>query len=327
MIFRCKNCGGNTVFSPERQKMYCPYCESEDSEEQVASEGMFNCPACGGELKIEQYNAALKCEYCDSYVIVEERTTGQYEPRLILPFEKSHKEAEDILKDEFGKEKFLPDDFLSDAKLSGMEGMYVPFFLFDFDVRYTISAIGHKVRTWTTGDYQYTEDSQYQIERQMVVPIEKMPADASYAKPDDVMDLMEPYDYSKLQPYQAKFLSGFLAEQYNMESEELLVRAQQKAREDAKSITEKTIAGYTSMTNRNDGSAFRQKDTTYSMFPVWTYFYKYRDKTYPFYINGQTGKLVGQPPQSPYKIALYSATMFIWFFGMMALWNILMSLL
>ncbi len=278
MIFRCKNCGGNTVYSPELHQMYCPYCESRDSEEKVPSEGMFNCPACGGELKIEQYNAALKCEYCDSYVIVEERTSGEFEPALILPFEKSHKEAESILRDEFGKKKFLPDDFLSDSKLSGMEGMYVPFFLFDFDVRYTISAIGHKVRTWTSGSYQYTEDSQYKVERKMLVPVEKIPADASYAKPDEIMDLMEPYDYSQLKDFDPKFLSGFLAEQYNMESDELLARVHQKGREDAKSITESTISGYTSVTSRRDTAAFAHKGTTYSMFPVWTYFYQYHDK-------------------------------------------------
>ena len=319
MIFRCKSCGGNTVFSPERQKMYCPYCESEENEESVPSESMFNCPACGGELKIEQYNAALRCEYCDSYVIVEERTSGEYEPKLILPFEKGHKEAEDILKKEFGKQCFLPDDFLSDAKLSTMEGTYVPFFLFDFDIRYTIQATGHKVRSWTSGSYHYTEDSTFDVRRTMRVPIEKMPADASYAKPDPIMDLMEPYDYGKLQPFQPKFLSGFLAEQYNMPSEELLQRAIAKGREDAKSITEQTITGYASMTNRNDGCSYKHKDTTYSMFPVWTYYYKYHDKTYPFYINGQTGKMVGTPPRSVIKMLIYSATVFTGILSLLAI--------
>ncbi|MCR4690072.1 MAG: hypothetical protein K5739_01835 [Lachnospiraceae bacterium] len=327
MIFRCKSCGGNTVYSPERKKMYCPYCDGEDTQEQVPSEGMFNCPACGGELKIGDYNAALRCEYCDSYVIVEERTTGKYEPKLILPFIKSHKEAEEILKNEFGKQRFLPDDFLSDAKLSGMEGMYVPFFLYDFDVRYTISATGHKVRTWTSGNYQYTEDSLYQVERSIIVPIEKMPADASYEKPDEIMDLMEPYDYSQMESFDPKFLSGFLAEQYNMESEELLPRVQIKGRDDAKSITEKTITGYTSMTNRVDQSSFRQRETTYAMLPVWTYFYKYKDKTLPFYINGQTGKLVGQPPISGLKVLIYSGTVFAGMIALLSMWNILLGML
>ena len=26
MIFRCKNCGGNIVYSPEKRKMCCPHC-------------------------------------------------------------------------------------------------------------------------------------------------------------------------------------------------------------------------------------------------------------------------------------------------------------
>ena len=327
MIYRCKNCGGNTVFSPERQEMYCPYCESEASQEQVPSEGMFNCPACGGELKIEQYNAALRCEYCDSYVIVEERTTGQYQPRVILPFKKSHKEAEDILKQTFGKVKFLPDDFLSDSKLSKMEGMYVPFFLFDFNIRYRINAIGHKVRSWTSGSYRYTEDSQFRVERQMIIPIEKMPADASYAKPDDVMDLMEPYDYTALVDFDPKYISGFLAEQYNMESDELLARARQKGREDAKAITEQTIKGYASITSRQDTVAFEDKDAAYAMLPVWTYFYDYHGKTYPFYINGETGKLVGDPPNSMIKIFAYSATFFAGILSLLIMWNLIMSML
>ena len=37
MIFKCKNCGGNVVYSPERKKMFCPFCESEDSEERQDS--------------------------------------------------------------------------------------------------------------------------------------------------------------------------------------------------------------------------------------------------------------------------------------------------
>ena len=327
MIFRCKSCGGNTVYSPERKQMYCPYCESTDNEECIPSEETILCPACGGELKVGDYNAALRCEYCDSYVILEERTTGQYEPKMLLPFTKGHKDAEQILKENFGRRRFLPDDFLSDAKLSGMEGMYVPFFLYDFDVRYTISAIGHKVRTWTSGSYQYTEDSTYKVERSMIVPIEKMPVDASYEKPDPVMDLMEPYDYSQLQDFDPKYLSGFLAERYNMESEALLPRVQGKARDDAKSITESTISGYSSVTSRADAVSFRHNSTTYAMFPVWTYFYKYMDKMYPFYINGQTGKLVGDPPQSRIKMLLYSGTVMAGIFCILIMWNVIMGLL
>lgn len=32
MLFRCKNCGGNVVYSPDMGKMHCPHCDGIDSE-------------------------------------------------------------------------------------------------------------------------------------------------------------------------------------------------------------------------------------------------------------------------------------------------------
>ena len=98
MIFRCKNCGGNVVYSPERKKMFCPFCESEDSEERedgvietsgeengtaegtvqaagagqpvsrmAAAEGAAQkkvtkvCPNCGGEIPMTVNTSATQC--------------------------------------------------------------------------------------------------------------------------------------------------------------------------------------------------------------------------------------------------------------------------
>ena len=36
----------------------------------------------------------------------------------------------------------------------------------------------------------------------------------------------------------------------------------------------------------------------YGLLPVWKYIYNYKDKEYPFYVNGQTGKVVGTLPMS-----------------------------
>ena len=100
MIFRCKNCGGNVVYSPERKKMFCPFCESEDSEERedgvietsgeengtaegtvqaagagqpvsrmVAAEGAAQkkvtkvCPNCGGEIPMTVNTSATPVSY------------------------------------------------------------------------------------------------------------------------------------------------------------------------------------------------------------------------------------------------------------------------
>lgn len=128
MIYKCRNCGANAVYSPEKGTMYCPYCDSQDSEELAPGGGMAVCMNCGGELKPGDYMSAVKCEHCGTYVIFEERTEGCYKPHVILPFKLGKKEVQERIRARYAKSAFIPADFLSDAKLSEIEGMYIPFF-------------------------------------------------------------------------------------------------------------------------------------------------------------------------------------------------------
>lgn len=304
--------------------MYCPYCDSIDCEEPAPGEGMNHCINCGGELDGGDYKSAVKCEHCGSYVIFEERTGGQYEPHLIIPFKISKKQAQDLVKKEFGKKPFLPSDFLSEGKMNLMEGMYVPYFMYDFDCNYQFRGTGHVVRTWRSGDTEYTETSVFRVERDMQVGFDKVPVDASIAMADDIMDLLEPYGYNDLEPFQMKYMSGFSAEKYNMPSSELEPRATAKAKKDAKELMDKTLSRYTAIVERSDNVNFKTVNDNYSLLPVWNYNYDYKGKTYLFKINGQTGKMSGKPPISIPKVIAYSATVFA---GMAAIGNLLCLIL
>lgn len=324
MIFRCRNCGANAIYEPEKQSMYCPYCDSIDSHEEAPGEGMNFCINCGGELDPGDYKSAVKCEHCGSYVIFEERTSGEYEPRLIIPFKISKKQAQELMKKEFGKKPFLPSDFLSDGKLELLEGIYVPYFMYDFDCDYNFRGTGHVVRTWRSGDTEYTETSVFRVERDMQVGFEKVPVDASIAMADDIMDLLEPFGYGSLEPFQMKYMSGFSAEKYNMDSRELEPRAIGKAKKDAKVLMDVTLSRYTSIVERQDNVNFRTEADNYSLLPVWNYNYTYKGKPYLFKINGQTGKMSGKPPISIPKVIAYSGTVF---FGMLAIGNLINMIL
>ena len=140
MIFRCKNCGGNVVYSPERKKMFCPFCESEDSEERedgvietsgeengtaegtvqaagagqpvsrmVAAEGAAQkkvtkvCPNCGGEIPMTVNTSATQCPYCDNYVIVDDQISGAYTPHMLIPFHMGKEVCKKLIRDKFEK--------------------------------------------------------------------------------------------------------------------------------------------------------------------------------------------------------------------------------
>ena len=323
MIFRCKNCGGNVVYSPERKKMFCPFCESEDSEERedgvietsgeengtaegtvqaagagqpvsrmAAAEGAAQkkvtkvCPNCGGEIPMTVNTSATQCPYCDNYVIVDDQISGAYTPHMLIPFHMGKEVCKKLIRDKFEKCIFAPTDFLSEVRMNGIYGDYVPFWFYDYNTNCTFHGEGTKVRSWTTGNTQYTETSYYDIVRDMDIDFVKIPVDASVGMPDDVMDLMEPFDYKELQEFKPEYLSGFHSERYN--------------------VTDSSVS--------------------YGLLPVWKYDYSYKGKEYPFYVNGQTGKLVGIAPISKAKVWAYAGTLGVTLAAILCMLNAIASL-
>ncbi|MCM1187673.1 MAG: hypothetical protein NC541_00065 [bacterium] len=319
MYFKCKNCGGNVIYSPERHEMFCPFCESEKSGElsNGTSPEMSVCPNCGGEVPVEEHTSATQCPYCDSYLILNERVEGSYAPRLILPFQLGKESCKKSLRERFRKNLFAPGDFLSEVRLNGIRGVYVPYWLYNYRTRCTMRGEATKVRVWRSGNTEYTETSVYAVNRDMNIQYDKIPADASAAMPDQVMDLMEPYQYGQLIDFVPEYLSGFYAEKYNMSSEALENRALEKMKESAAAMLRESYAGYGSVRVTDQQIAVQEGSAVYGLLPVWKYEYTYKGQDYPFYVNGQTGKIVGEAPLSVKKMLAYTGT----------LWGCLMAIL
>ncbi len=310
MIYKCRNCGGNSVYNPVTGSMYCPHCESEESQEKIAGVGLTQCGNCGAPLEVGENTSAMKCPNCGSYHIFEERIEGEYTPHLVLPFKISKEQAVAAIKAEFKKRFFTPKEYLSNASISKMEGAYVPFFMYDYhsDIRYR--ATGTKVRSWTSGNYRYTETSYYQVERDMDAEFRRIPVDASVSMDNSVMDLMEPYDYRALTAFEDKYMSGFLAEKYSDDPEILSNRAMQKARTDSQAMLRDTLSGYASLTQVTQDIDLQQKACEYALLPVWVYEFSYRGKKYTYHVNGQTGKVVGHTPIAYPKVFACTAAIF-----------------
>lgn len=311
MIFKCKNCEGNVVYSPEKHGMFCPFCDSEGSEERKDfAEGELQiCPNCGGEVPVKEHTLATQCPYCDNYLIFNERVEGEFEPDLVIPFQLGREKCKELIREKFKKYLFAPSDFLSEVRLNSMEGDYVPFWFYDYDVNCDFQAEGTKVRSWTSGDTQYTETSYYNIVRNMNVDFKKIPVDASVGMPDDVMDLLEPYNYDMLEPFKPEYLSGFQGEKYNMVSDLVEPRAKQKMTEDVEQMLKSSYAGYATVHTQHKCIDELGNAVNYGLLPVWKYIYTYKDKEYPFYVNGQNGKIVGTAPISTKKVWAYAGTL------------------
>lgn len=329
MYFRCRNCGGNVVYSPERHGMYCPFCDSQDSGERAEGQtGMLSiCPNCGGEVPVQPHTSAVQCPYCDSYLIFNERVEGVYAPKMMIPFQFGKEACKQSLRDKFKRCLFAPADFLSEARLEGMQGTYVPYWFYDYDTACFFQGEGTKIKVWRSGDKEYTETAVYAVRRDLDISFEKIPVDASEQMPDDVMDLIAPFNYNQMVGFQPQFMSGFGGEKYNMAADVVENRARARMQEDAGRLLRESYAGYNGIKTVRQDVQIRKSESSYGLLPVWKYIYRYQDQEYPFYVNGQTGKIVGTAPFSKKKFVAYVGTLWVSLTVILALVKVILGLL
>ncbi len=306
MIFKCRNCGGQVTYNPIKAKLVCTSCDSIESEDKIESENPDRCINCGTTIDTKKFTSATKCGSCGGYVIMDNMIKYPYGPNVVIPFLIDKEGATEILVKKFKKSLFLPNDFLSVKSLEYLSGEYVPFWLYDIDSDIDYNAVGVKVRTWTSGDTEYTETSKYSVNRKIDIKFTRIPVDASIDMDDTVMDIMEPYDYKMLKKFLPDYLSGFYSEAYNYVPDELLPRANKKAAKDSESWLKTTIKEYDRMENVRKDIRLNRKNQEFALLPVWKYTYRYNGKNYDFYVNGQSGKTYGKIPVSISKLFGYS---------------------
>jgi len=122
--------------------------------------------------------------------------------------------------------------------------------------------------------------------------------DASKKMPDDYMDSIEPYDYSELKPFSTAYLPGFLADKFDVTSEESQGRVQVRCENSAVEAMRATVSGYQTVVPAGKQVQMQQQDVKYALLPVWLLHTRWKDKDYLFAMNGQTGKMVGDLPVS-----------------------------
>lgn len=310
MLFKCKNCGGNVVYEPYRGRMHCPHCEGEDSEDTIQGGSLKQCVNCGAPIEVSEYASASRCEHCGCYIVFNERVEGVYEPHMILPFRISKTNAVLAMEAEFERRLFTPSDFLSAKSLEKMVGIYVPFWLYDYQARYDFAGEATKVKRWTRGDTEYVETSYFEIIRRMELKFDKIPVDASYEMDDSIMDLMEPYGYDLLRDFDPKYMSGFYGEIYNQSAPELEGRAQSKARSASETLMQDSLKGYDTVRPQRKDLNLQRGRVHYALMPVWQYLYRYRGRTYQYHVNGQTAKVIGTTPVSLGKVFAYGVSVF-----------------
>ena len=88
----------------------------------------------------------------------------------------------------FRSKPLLPSTFSKANHLEEIKGVYVPFWMYDGEASGSAQFHATTVHKYTSGDYEITETSHYDVRRAGSIAFEKIPVDASSKMPDDYMD-------------------------------------------------------------------------------------------------------------------------------------------
>ena len=236
-------------------------------------------------------------------------------PNALLPFAVTKDQAAGSFRNWIGGLWFAPSELSRRAEAAQIAGVYIPAWTYDANTQSDYSG-ERGTDFWVTETYTEMVDGQPQQRTRQVQQTSWSPAAgtvdnsfddllvlASRSLPAKLAESLEPWDLKDFLPYQDEYLSGFVAESYQVGLPEGF--------ETAKQMMAGTIEGSVRQDIGGDHQRIGSIDTQYSdvtfkhaLLPVWISAYRYNGQTYRFLINARTGEVQGERPYSWAKITL-----------------------
>lgn len=327
--YKCPGCGSALVFDAATQQMTCSACgavcsvddlhEMNRLNEQVAagdslewevynadswsreeaeSLHTYHCPSCGCEVIAEPSVAALTCVYCSNPLVLCDEFTGMAKPDGIIPFALTREMATE----KFGKylkgKLLLPHAFKTMNKVEEINGVYVPFWLFNCSTDSDITYRTTRVNTYRRGDYLITKTKHYLVYRGGDLCFADVPADASEKMDDTLMESIEPFKASENKSFDLPYLSGYSAQKADVSINQCKPRVNARIKNSVEKAFRATVTGYASVTQQQSAVRIQHGAVKQVMMPVWMLNTRFKEKNYTFAMNGQTGRFVGNLPCS-----------------------------
>ncbi|NIY97567.1 primosomal protein N' (replication factor Y) - superfamily II helicase [Salipiger sp. HF18] len=335
--FPCEQCGADYRYDPARAELVCDHCGDvraitdpgpwkagiRELDYRAAVDNLLplqemeelqvsKCPNCGAEVEFEPDTHATECPFCATPVVTGTGAHRQIKPRGLLPFALDEKAAHDAMNGWLGRLWFAPNGLKEYARKGRkMQGIYVPYWTFDARTRSEYSGERGTVYYETR---QVMRDGKMQTVRVAKVRwrgvsgrvarfFDDVLVLASRSLPKRFTDALEPWDLSRLEPYQPEFLAGFRAEGYQVDLADGFVEARQLMDRQIERDVKFDIGGDRQRIHRVD-TQVSEVTFKHILLPVWLAAYKYRGETYRFVVYGTTGRGQGERPWSTWKIAL-----------------------
>ena len=324
-VFKCPSCGANLSFSPKLQKLYCEHCETvidfeqnrdvkpldyltggEKGEDWGEDTVVYRCNNCGAKEIISRTDIARVCPFCGTTNVVETEELPGLRPTGVVPFSVDEAGAKSALIAWLRKKKLMPKKFRKRAFEDALNGIYNPCFVYDSNTLSSYHGRLGKYYTVTVGSgknrHTETRIRWFNVSGNYAADFRDYMIEASPHLDQTTANKLKPYSYEQAAVYDKKFLSGFTASGYDEDVDVCWAKAragmERIIRQDIKAQYNADVEDYLEVSTGHYNVTYR-----YLLLPIWFCNLPYKQKKYPFYINGTTAKVVGKVPRSAGKIA------------------------
>lgn len=287
--------------------------EAQATDDSMSLEDLvvYKCPNCGAEVITSQKTVATTCVYCNRAITLTGNVKGEFRPDYVLPFEKDRSEVERAYRNLCSKSILTPRLFTREATIKKIKGMYIPYWLFSFEGQAALNIRGKNIRVHRSGDNEITETSSYEIREAGRGSFTRIPADALKEMDNLMMDSIEPFDFSKLKPFNPAYLTGFYTQRWDDTASENEPRAKSRAKKALSEEVAERAGTYTTSFIEQETYQWKEQKVESVMLPVWMMYTEYHGRNYIFGMNGQTGKMLGQIPKDPVKLIRIGVMVFV----------------
>jgi predicted RNA-binding Zn-ribbon protein involved in translation (DUF1610 family) len=335
-VKQCKNCGSALVFDPQAGCMKCPSCgyveewEAPLEGDQVVENDLLTdmaaniefegeehievkCPTCGANSTFPVNEVAGLCPFCKSPIVASSKSKRSIRPSGMLPFIITSDAAQATFKQWIKSRWFLANAAKNSCLAKGVDGVYRPTWTFDFDTtcHYTGERGEYYYVTETYRDskgnthsrrvrktrWRYASGTVYRF-------FDDLQVYASNKISRNLQEEVGPWKLLDSVNYNEDIVRGFVEEIYDVTLAAGLDEAHQKAKALLRDTVKRDIGGdeqrITTMNVIYNKSTYKQL-----LLPFWSSFYKFKNKSYTYLVNGQTGKGHGERPWSAWKIFFF----------------------
>lgn len=306
---KCPACGAYLVYEPEKDKLVCPFCEAEFTQEQADAQQAtaqaaepsghthtYHCASCGAELVTDETTAATFCYYCHNPITLMDRVTDEFQPDGMIPFAIDREGAVKRFKQFLSKKWFVRREFFAEGSLEKLTGVFYPYWMGDLSGDGEYQGEGTRVSIASTPKYDIITTRYYDVHRAGEVHYRQMMRKALEKCDRKLSDGVHPYRFSALRPFSTALLSGYMAHKRDVPQATAQADMEQEAQEHTKQVMTQGLH-YDTL----HGSATFQTRTAnlrYMLLPTWvlTYRNKQEEAAYYYMMNGQTGNVCGKLP-------------------------------